>query len=116
MFVLITTANAPTLRLLFRAVFKIKSTVASTRVSSSYPLQSNSKRKSVTGTGTKDRYVTLGDNTGNHSSAVHSVDKMYPLTSDSPPLDLENDNKGGGRDSQLGIVKNTEWTVSYDRP
>lgn len=119
MFVLITSANTATLRPLFRSIFNIKSTSVSTSArGSSYPLRSQSKRKSL---GSKDRYFTLNDNTENHSAdASAAVDKMYPLTrSDSPP-GLDGDADGDAAKTQrigmgMGIAKNTEFTVSYDR-
>ncbi|KAL4860338.1 hypothetical protein BDV12DRAFT_209881 [Aspergillus spectabilis] len=115
MFVLITCANIPMIRSLFRRIFNLQSFARA-----SYPLQSTPKSKSLSGR-TKDRYFSLGNsrnNTQNSISAArgtrrNSVDRMYPLTrQDSPP-----DPYGGGEKmrtgSQRGIVKGTEFSVSY---
>ncbi|KAL4982724.1 hypothetical protein BDW68DRAFT_170385 [Aspergillus falconensis] len=115
MFVLITCANIPMIRSLFRRIFNIHSSART-----SYPLESTPRNKSLSAR-TKNRYFSLGNSQGNTQGSVsagwgtrrNSVDRMYPLTrQDSPP---SSDPGGGGGESgsQKGIVKGTEFSVSY---
>ncbi|KAL4811715.1 hypothetical protein BDW67DRAFT_171418 [Aspergillus spinulosporus] len=114
MFVLITCANIPMIRLLFQCILKIQS---STRAL--YPLESTPRNKSLSAR-TKNQYFSLGNSQGNTQSSVsagwgtrrNSVDRMYPLTrQDSPPS--SGPDRGGETGSQKGIVKGTEFSVSY---
>ncbi|KAL2865275.1 uncharacterized protein BJX67DRAFT_359117 [Aspergillus lucknowensis] len=109
MFVLITCANIPMIRSLFRRIFNIQSSAHA-----SYPLQSTPKSNSLSRR-TKDRYFSLGNSQNNMQSSIsasrgtrrNSVDRMYPLTrQDSPP------NSGGEMGSERGIIKGTEFSVS----
>ncbi|KAL4733213.1 hypothetical protein BDV11DRAFT_175911 [Aspergillus similis] len=114
MFVLITCANIPMIRWLFRRILKIQSSARA-----SYPLESTPRNKSLTAR-TKNRYFSLGNSQGNTQSSVfaglgtrrNSVDRMYPLTrQDSPPS--SGPDGRGETGSQKGIVKGTEFSVIY---
>ncbi|KAL4914787.1 hypothetical protein BDW62DRAFT_219871 [Aspergillus aurantiobrunneus] len=106
MFVLITCANIPMMRSLFRRVLNIQSSAHG-----SYPLKSTPKR-SLPGK-TQDRYFSIENShqTQNSISASrgtgrNSVDRVCPLTrTDSPP--------DGADDT--GIIKKTAFSVSYTR-
>ncbi|KAL2816040.1 hypothetical protein BDW59DRAFT_166507 [Aspergillus cavernicola] len=111
MFVLITCANIPMIRSLFRRIFNIQSSARA-----SYRLESTPQSKSLPGR-KKDRYFSLENSQNKTQNTVsasrgtrrNSVDRMYPLTrQDSPP-----DGGEGETGSQSGIIKGTEISVSY---
>jgi hypothetical protein len=111
MFAIVTTANIPTIRPLFRHFWGIHSTAPD-----SYPLQPSSKRKSLPGT--KDRYVTIGD-IGHSESTVtaepthtasHSIDRGFTLSRNNT---LPNAVDGSG--NEQGIMKNTAFEITYER-
>jgi nucleotidyltransferase/DNA polymerase involved in DNA repair len=103
------------IRSLFRRIFDIHSSAPA-----SYPLDSTPRNKSLSAR-TKDRYFSLGNSQGNTQSSVsagwgtrrNSVDRIYPLTRQDSPPNSGIDGGGGETGSQKGIVKGTDFSVSY---
>ncbi|KAL4968455.1 uncharacterized protein BDV14DRAFT_196760 [Aspergillus stella-maris] len=127
MFVLITCANIPMVRTLFRRILNIPSSIRA-----SYPLESTSATNRARA---RERYFSLDDSNsqdpasqrtgtvngnGSRSGTVrNSFDRMYLITRhDSPPIfdvgDRGESGNGSGSvsESQRGIVKDTAVTVS----
>ena len=113
MFVLIITADAPTLRPLFRSIFRLGSTA-----DASYPLKytnNSSKRKSgmegglggASGrSGDRERgrgYVDIRDGVANTS-----VDRILQT-----PKGGEEESIGGNGNGNTGIVKTADFMVTY---
>lgn len=100
MFVLITCANIPIIRSLFRRLLNIQSSVRPS--GSTYPLQTPKRSR-------QDKYFSIDnskDISANTNTVAASVDRMYPLTrQDSPRIE--------GEERERGIVKDTAFTVSY---
>lgn len=124
MFVLITCANIPMIRSLFRRILNI----ASSSAPLSYPLNSTPKAKSLSGRA-RDRYVSLGfskdDITINSVTASasglgggrhNSIDRLYPLTrqdSRCPPAKDGNRGLGETAEHKGAIRMQTEFDVRY---
>ncbi|KAI9375032.1 hypothetical protein BJX61DRAFT_209289 [Aspergillus egyptiacus] len=109
MFVLITCANIPIVRSLLRRLVHIRSSPPP-----SYPLRSTPQKKSLSRRA-QGIYLSIDNSSSTRTrvsasrgEARHSVDRMYPLTRrDSGP------NAGDETESQEGIVKKAEFTLSY---
>ncbi|KAL3457974.1 hypothetical protein BJX64DRAFT_237532 [Aspergillus heterothallicus] len=128
MFVLITCANIPMIRSLFRRILNIPSSSAPV----SYPFNSTPKATSLAGK-SRDRYVSLGfskDNimmnsvtasasasaSGRGGGRRNSVDRMYPLTrqdSRSPPGEREAQELDATAGVKGGIRMQTEFDIRY---